>query len=426
MTTAAGRGLAPVREQLQNGAAVIAKESRTTPAVTIHGSFEAGIIFDPPAHPGLSHLVSRTLDRGTTTRSAAQIADELDGMGVSLHITVNRHVISVVANCLAEDFDAVLALVGDIAMNAVFPEAELVVRRAETITTIRQDEDNPATMAFDGLLGLLYPDHPYGTRPRGTAESVEQIPRSALQSFHDERFNPHGMRLAIVGDVEPQRAIASASKVFGEWTAHTPATAVLPGVTRTSERRRLVIPMMSKVQVDVAYGFVTVLRNDPAYDAYHIMNNVLGQYALGGRLGDSIRERQGMAYYCFSMLDANKVPGPLTIRAGVDPANVDRAVASIDAEVDRMAAEGPTDRELRESKQFLIGSMPRMLETNAGIAGFLQTAEFFGLGLDYDLRLPGLINAVTRDAAHDAARNVLASSKASITIAGPYDADAGQ
>jgi zinc protease len=154
------------------------------------------------------------------------------------------------------------------------------------------------------------------------------------------------------------------------------------------------------------------------------MNNILGQYALGGRLGDSIRERQGMAYYCFSSLDANKVPGPLTIRAGVDPANVDRAVASIDAEIDRMAADGPTEKELRESKQFLIGSMPRTLETNAGIAIFLQTVEYFGLGLDYDLRLPEIVDGVTLEAVHEAARNVLASSRACVVIAGPYDPEA--
>lgn len=423
MTTAVGRGLAPVRKELQNGAVIVAKESRTTPALTLHASFDAGIIFDPPAHPGLSHLVSRMLDRGTKSRSAAQIADELDGRGVSLNVTVNRHVISLVCNCLSEDFDAVLGLVGDIAMNATFPDAELIVRRAETITMIRQDEDNPATMAFDGLLGLLYPGHPYGTRPRGTVESVEAIPSSALRAFHAERFRPNALRLAIVGDVEAQQAIASAWRVFGEWDASAAAPATLPAVAPALEQRRLVIPMMNKAQADVAYGFVTVVRTDPAYDAYHLMNNILGQYALGGRLGDSIRERQGMAYYCFSTLDANKVPGPLTIRAGVDPANVDRAVASIDAEVDRMAAEGPTDREVRESKQFLIGSMPRMLETNAGIATFLQTVEFFGLGLDYDLRLPGLINAVTRDAAHEAARNVLDASKASVVIAGPYESN---
>ncbi len=420
MTTTVGRGLTPVREQLPNGAVLIAKESRTTPAVTIHAAFEAGIVFDPPAHGGVAHLVSRMLDRGTDTRSAAQIADDLDSRGVSLSVSVNRHVISLVCNCLAEDFDAILALVADVARNATFPEQELATRRAEVITMIRQDEDNPANMAMEGLLRQLYPDHPYGTRPRGSVESVERIPRAALQAFHRERFAPSTLSLVMVGDVEPGRAIASAAGAFGDWTAPAPAPTALPPVTRPLRRQRLVLPMMNKAQADVAYGFVTILRSDPTYYACNLMNNILGQYSLGGRLGDSIRERQGMAYYCFSALDANIVPGPLTIRAGVNPANVDRAVSSIDAEIDRMAAEGPTDKELTESRQYLIGSMPRTLETNAGIANFLQTAEFFDLGLDYDLRLPGYLQAVTRNAVHDTARQ-LDSSKAAVAIAGPYD-----
>ena len=123
------------------------------------------------------------------------------------------------------------------------------------------------------------------------------------------------------------------------------------------------------------------------------MNNALGQYAIGGRLGDSIRERQGMAYYVFSSLDATVVEGPLLIRAGVSPANVDRAVASIDEELVRLTRDGLTEKELTESRQYLIGSMPRTLETNAGIATFLQTVEFFGLGLDYDVRVPDLLGA---------------------------------
>jgi zinc protease len=379
-------------------------------------------VCDPPAHPGLAHLVSRLLDRGTTSRTAAQIADELDTRGVSLNITINRHVISLVCNCLTEDFDTILGLVADIAMHATFPEDELAIRRAETITMIRQDEDSPATVAIEGLLRLLYPDHPYGTPPRGTVESVEAIPRSALQAFHAERFRPGTLSLVVVGDVEPRRAIASAARVFGDWKAAAPSPVVLQAAAPAAERRSLVVPMMNKAQADIAYGFVSVVRNAPDYHAYHVMNNVLGQYSLGGRLGDSIRERQGMAYYCFSALDANRVPGPLSIRAGVNPANVDLAVASIDAEIERMAAGGPTEKELRESKQYLIGSMPRTLETNTGIATFLQTVEFFNLGLDYDLRLPGLLNEVTREAAHEAARKVLAASRASVVIAGPYAA----
>ena len=145
--------------------------------------------------------------------------------------------------------------------------------------------------------------------------------------------------------------------------------------------------MMNKAQADVAYGFTAVARNDPAYYASSLMNNILGQYSMGGRLGDSIRERQGMAYYAFSSLDANVAEGPLVVRAGISPENVDRAVASIDEEIGRFAREGATAKELQESQQYLIGSMPRALETNAAIAVFLQTAELFGLGLDYDLRL---------------------------------------
>jgi zinc protease len=194
----------------------------------------------------------------------------------------------------------------------------------------------------------------------------------------------------------------------------------VPAVPQPSGRRVQVVPMMNKAQADVAYGFTSIRRVDPQYYAYWLMNNILGQYALGGRLGDSIRERQGMAYYTFSSLDASLGPGPLIVRAGVSPANVERAVASIDLELSTLAFEGPTDKELAESKQYLIGSMPRTLETNVGIATFLQTAELFGLGLDYDLKLPSLLGDVTREQVHDAARATLDPSRATIIVAGPY------
>jgi zinc protease len=151
------------------------------------------------------------------------------------------------------------------------------------------------------------------------------------------------------------------------------------------------------------------------------MNNVFGQYSIGGRLGDSIRERQGMAYYVSSSLDANVGPGPLVIRAGVNPANVDRAVASIDAEIVRLIRDGLTQKELDDSRRYLIGSIPRALETNAAIANFLQTEEFFGLGLDYDARLPDLLTAVTLDQANAAARRALDPDRATLVIAGPYE-----
>ncbi len=415
------RGLAPTRQQLSNGAVVIAKEARATPAVTIHASIEAGGICDPPDVPGVSNFVSRLIDRGTASRSADGIAEELDNRGVSLSVNVNRHVLSVILTCLTEDVDDMLALLGDIVMQPTFPADEVSIRRNEIITMIRQDDDNPAAQAMQRLLALVYGRHPYGWLPRGTVESVEQIERDALAAFHRRWFVPGAFSLAIVGDIDAPHAIAGAERVFGAWTGAPFVAPRLPAVDAPSARRQIVHPMMNKAQADIAYGFTAVVRADPQYYAYWLMNNVLGQYALGGRLGDSIRERQGMAYYVVSALDANRAPGPLVVRAGVNPSNVDRAIDSIDAELVRMADGGPTERELQESKQFLTGSMPRNLETNAGIAMFLQTAEFFDLGLDYDLRMPGLLNRVTRDEVHEAARRTLDPSRASVVVAGPYD-----
>ena len=414
-------GLEPTRQELDNGAVVLAKASRTTPAVTIHASFEAGTVFEPSEHVGLAYFVSRTIDRGTTTRTADQIAEELDSRGVALSISVNRHVMSLVCTCLAEDVDAILGLVGDVAMHPTFPEKDAATRRAEIITTIRQDQDNPAAVATEELMKLLYRDHPYGRRPRGTVESIDRTPVSALQAFHRERFSPATLRLAIVGDIEPSRAIAASERVFGAWRVPPPAPLAFPPVRPPATRQQRVVPMMNKVQADIACGFVTITRSDPSYYAHWLMNTIFGQYSIGGRLGDSIRERQGMAYYVFSSLDANVVPGPLVIRAGVNPANVERALASIDEEMIKVSEAGPTDREVAETRQYLIGSIPRQLETNSGIANFLQMVEFFHLGLDYDLRLPVILQHVSCEEVQEAARRSLDPSRATVVIAGPYD-----
>jgi len=417
------RGLSPIRDVLDNGVTILTKQTNTTPAITLHASLlAAGSTSDPAALAGLAHFVSRTIDRGTARHSGDEIAEELDGRGVSLSVSVGRHALSLVGTCLVEDFDAILSLLAEIVTTPTFPAVEVDRRRGEIVTMIRQDEDNPAAVATDGLMAMLYgPSHPYGRPIRGTLDTVERIDRAALQRFHGEHVAPDAMTLAIVGDIEPRRALDVASRAFGPWTATRLERPTWPPLSGAFGRRTRTIPMMNKSQTDIAYGFTSIARADPAYYAYSLMNNILGQYSLGGRLGDSIRERQGMAYYVSSALDANVIPGPLMIRAGVNPSNVERAIQSIDAELTALIASGPTAEEVAESKQYLIGSMPRTLETNAGIASFLQTIERFDLGLDYDVRMPALLRQVARDEVYEAARRAVDPSKAAIVVAGPYD-----
>lgn len=413
--------LSPVRSTLENGVVVLARETRKTPAVAINLAVRAGSVCDPLDAPGASNLLARVIDRGTASRTADQIADEIDGRGITLSINVTRHLFSVVCACLSKDFEPVLTLLGDMLMAPSVPENELSTRRGEIITAIRQDDDSPAVRAAERLMALLYGEqHPYGRRSKGSVEIVESLTRERVLALHASRFAPSELSVVVVGDVASGVAIEAAQRVFGSWRAPRPAPVLLLPVNRSTERRQQVIPMMNKAQTDVAYGFTAITRNDPAYYAYWLMNVALGQYAIGGRLGDSIRERQGMAYYVSSSLDANVLAGPLTIRAGVSPANVERAIASIDEELLRLRRDGLDEQELEDMKRYLIGSMPRALEANAGIANFLQTMEFFDLGLDYDRRLPGLLSAVTLDQVLEAARQAVDPARATVVIAGPY------
>src|SRR5262249_28130939 len=156
------------------------------------------------------------------------------------------------------------------------------------------------------------------------------------------------LTVVVVGDVPPSRVHDRAASAFGGWDRPAPPPIAVPDAQPATARGQRVVSMMNKVQADVAYGFVAVARNDPDYYAVWLMNNIFGQYAMGGRLGESIRERQGMAYYATSALDANIRPGPLVVRAGVSAANVERAVASIDHEVERLVREGAMAKELEE------------------------------------------------------------------------------
>jgi len=422
-TTAARRGLTPTRQALSNGVVVLTQRTSTHPAVTASISLRAGSAFDPPGQLGLSHFVSKVIDRSTRRYSADELAEALDGRGVSLSTSVGRHLFTVSFTCLAEDVETVLGLAADVIRAPTFPDAEVITRRGEVVTAIRQDEDNPATVATDALYERLFPDgHPYGRRTKGSIASVEALTRDDLVQFHRTHFTPSGMLAVIVGDLDPGKGVDLAARAFGDWGSDRRADATVPPAPRSSRRTQHAIVIPNKSQADVAYGFKALARTDSRYYAASLMNNVLGQYGLGGRLGDSIRERQGMAYYAFSSLEANLADGALLVRAGVAPENVARTIQSIDEEVRRMAQDGVTVDELADTKRYLIGSLPRTLETNGGIASFLQNAEVFGLGLDFDRRLPDVLEAVTRQEVQHAAEQLLDPARAAIVVAGPPSA----
>lgn len=417
------RGLAPVRDVLPNGLVVLVQENRAVPAVSINARFEAGSVTDPAGLTGLAYLAAKTLDRGTRTRPADAIADLVDERGVALRVSVSRHGLTISAACLSDDLDDVFRLVADVARRATFPQDQVEKRRIKAISSVRQDADNTASRASAAAHRLLYgADHPYGRPRKGTVESLERITRARLVEFASTWLTPGSLRIAVAGDVDARRVTDAAGRLLGDWAPGTRPLIVIPPPPEPSRALRIV-PMPGKAQTDIACAFATVPRLDPRYYAHLVMNTILGQFGLGGRLADNIRERQGLAYYAYSTLDSLAADCPLVIRVGVDPENTARTLDAIDHEVGTLGTDGPHAAEFHDAVESLVGGVPRMLETNESITDFLQACEQFGLGLDHDRQLPERLRSVTCDDVADAARMVLSPGRAAIAVAGPHDDD---
>jgi zinc protease len=412
--------LAPVRRVLPNGLTVLVQENHTTPAVSSIVEVAGGALADPPGEEGTAALTARVLDRGADGLAPDAVADLLDARGAALAVNAGRHRLALTCTCLAEDAAEVLSVAARLVMTPAFPAGDVEVRRNELITELREAEDDPAAVAVDGMMAALYAGHPYGRPTQGQVKTVEGLTRSHLTAFHRRCAAPGATTVVAVGSLPADEMLGIVERAFGAWTVPASDPAPVPPPPPAGPRRLLARPMPDKAQADIAYGLIGIARPDPDYEAALVMNHALGQHAIGGRLGDSIRERQGMAYYVFSRLQAHLGAGPLLIRAGVSAANVERAIASIDGILDTVARDGFTTRELAEARQYLIGSMPRRLESNGSVAAFLAEVECFGLGLDYDRHYAGRIAAVSDEAIHAVARRLLDPSRATIVVAGPW------
>jgi zinc protease len=168
--------------------------------------------------------------------------------------------------------------------------------------------------------------------------------------FHSSYYGPRGVIIAIVGAVEPQKAVEQVSKALGDWeNPGQPDLPTLPPVLGTLQIKTRKVEIPGKYQADVVLGAVGPERRSPDFLAASLGNNILGQFGMMGRIGEAVREKAGLAYYAYSTVSGGLGPGPWYVTAGVDPANVERAVELIHSDVARFAFEAVSEQELVEA-----------------------------------------------------------------------------
>jgi len=408
------------RAELPNGIVVLARENPISPSVVINGYLWAGSLSEEASQAGLASIVSGMLMRGTETRTFGEINASLESVGAQLGFSVGVHTTAFGGKALSEDIDLLLDVLDDCLEHPVFPSAELERLRGQILTGLQRrafDTERMASLTFDAL---LWPDHPYGRSVQGYEETVPGLSGEDVAHFHRQRYSPRGMVITVVGAVAPEAVVEKVHAKLGGWLASDAVPNLeIPRRVGLDERRVRAVPVPGKTQSDIVIGWPGLARTDPDFFRAYLANTVLGVFGMMGRLGDNIREEQGLAYYVYSELETGLGQGSWSAIAGVSPENVDRTVESICGEVRRLREEPVPAEELIDSQLYLTGSMPLRLETNEGVARSLLDMERYGLGLDYLQRFPGLVNAVTVGDVREVAHRYLDPDIYALAVAGP-------
>ena len=410
-----------VRRELPNGIVVLVRPNISSLSVVVTGYLCAGAIFESDDKLGLASFTALALMRGTAQRDFQQIYDALESNGASLGIDGGTHSIGFYGHALAEDLDLLTGTLAETIRQPIFPTDQVERLRAQLLTglTIRaQDTSEVASLTFDEL---LYAGHPYSRPEDGYPETIRSIMREDLVAFHEKHFGPKGMIVSIVGGVDAERSVDSVTRFLGNWeNPKQPNQPSLPSLKPLSEMISRQVNIPGKSEADIVMGVAGPPRRSPDFLAASLGNNILGQFGMYGRIGESVRERSGLAYHASSGLSGGIGPGPWLFIAGVDPNNLEKVIDLIRQEIARFTREPVNSEELADSQANYIGRLPLSLESNAGVASALLNLDRYSLGLDYYLRYPDMIRAITPAEILETAQRYLHPDRLVVATAGSF------
>jgi len=385
----------PQRSVLDNGIILLTSEQRALPMVSIELLIDAGSRHDLPNQEGLANLTARLLTYGTQRRTALEISDALDFVGARLSAGCGEDLANVSMTVLKKDLGTGLELLAEVLTGANFPQAEVDRQKQSIVASIRAREESPGDIAQRRFAAALYPQSPYGRPVEGNEASVKALEQKSLKAFYERYYRPNRTIVSIVGDISHQEIARALNEAFRSWQKGDPATdPVPPAKTGSAETIRI---QKDLTQANIVLGHDGVGRENPDYYAIQMMNYILGGGGFSSRTLDSIRNERGLAYSVYSYFSAEKGHGTFELVMQTKNETALEAIRIANAEIRRMREELVTEEELKDAKDYLIGSFPLRLDTNRKVANFWAQVEYFQLGLDYPNRYPDFIQSVTRE-----------------------------
>jgi predicted Zn-dependent peptidase len=402
---------------LPNGLTLwVVADAEGVPKANFVLAVRGGSAHDPRELNGLSSILAGTLDEGTRTRNAIQIAQELQSLGASLGARAGQEGTTVSASGLSENAARILRLLADVARNPVFPDDEVSLAKANSLQSLKAAKAQPdyqAGVAFDAA---IFGDHPYGTG-EATEASITAVTPAKLRELHARRFRPDRALLVVTGRVDAAAILALAKECFGDWQAQGAPEPEIPAAPTAAAPARVFVPRANSVQSAIRIGRPAFAATDRVLPKADVAETILGG-SFGGRLFQNLREDKGYTYGASAGFGADRNGGYFLADADVRNEVTGAAIVEFDRELQRMIDEPVAAAELLRAQRYLAGIYLYRNQLRGAVAGSLAGLWIDGRAPEELGQYTDRVKAVTAADVQDVARRYFDPKDQSIVVVG--------
>jgi zinc protease len=370
---------------LDNGIKVLVVSNHEVPFIGVNLGFTNGAWTE--TKPGTCSMAMQMLTKGTRNYTEEQLADELETYAISLNSSGQMDTSMVDMGTLTENVDRGMKLLGEVVRRPIFPADELEKLRKQVITSLEISSATPEYLAEREFRRQLYGSHPYSRTATGEIEDVNALTVEDIKGWWADFIRPGSAVLIFAGDIDKKRALSLAKKTFGDWrAAGSEPKKKLPGLEQPKQTQIYLVDRPGSIQSQIRVGQLGITRHNKGYFISRVVSNYFG-WAFNSRLNESIRVAKGLTYGVWGGYNASRFTGMFKVSTFSKTESTAEAVKAVIEEIERLKSEPPSDKELEDSKSYLLGSFVKDRETPGQVAGDLWLIESQQLGADYLQRL---------------------------------------
>ena len=380
--------------ELSNGLRLLVREDHRLPLVGMGAVFRGGLLAETPQDNGITRLMTKVLLKGTKTRTAEQIANELESVGASISSEAGNNSFSVSVDVMKPDVKRGFSLLSDVLLNSTFPEKAIAREKEIQIAAIQQEEEQLTSVARNIMREALFPQHPYALRSNGSVGAVQHLTQKDLLDFRDRYVVARNGVIYVFGDVKADEIKQLVEQTLGNMKAGA-LTLIDAKASMPLAKTTMVESRKDKAQGVIMVGFRGASLSSPDRYALELIDEASSD--LGSRFFIRIRQQMGLAYYVGASQMQGLVPGLFAFYLGTDPQKLERVRTELLDEIHNLANDGLTPEELQRAKKKLIGQQEIANQSNDAFGYHCALDELYGLGFNYYKQLEYHVNAVTLD-----------------------------